>query len=177
MPRSGSDMMQPGHPSRTMLAAIAFAWLAAHGAAADVLTYHGSADRSGHYVVPALTWERARALRLDENFPPKVAGHVYARPLYWRGSGSIPPILVVATEDNMVHAVDARTGADVWTRRLGKAVPRSSLPCGNINPLGITGTPVIDDSKQAVYLDAAVEGRSGPRHLVFALSLADRSEE
>ena len=168
-------MMQPGHPSRTMLAAIAFAWLAAHGAAADVLTYHGSADRSRHYVVPALTWERARALRLDENFHAKVAGHVYAQPLYWRGSGSIPPILVVATEDNMVHAVDARTGADVWTRRLGKAVPRSSLPCGNINPLGITGTPVIDDSKQAVYLDAAVEGRSGPRHLVFALSLADGS--
>ncbi len=168
-------MIQPGHPSRTLLAALAFAWLSVHGAAGDVLTYHGSVDRSGHYVVPALTWERGRTMRLDENFRAKITGHVYAQPLSWRGADLLPPILLVASEDDVVHAVDARTGAEVWTRRLGKAVPRSSLPCGNINPLGITGTPVIDDSKQAVYLDAAVEGRSGPRHLVFALSLKDGS--
>jgi hypothetical protein len=28
-------------------------------------------------------------------------------------------------------------------------VARSSLPCGNIDPLGVTGTPVIDDSTEA----------------------------
>src|SRR5207237_117852 len=36
---------------------------AAH--AQSVLTYHGSPDRSGHYMVPALTWERARTVHLD----------------------------------------------------------------------------------------------------------------
>jgi hypothetical protein len=36
-------------------------------------------------------------------------------------------------------------------------VQASSLPCGNIDPLGITGTPVIDPAMQAVYFDAAVK--------------------
>ncbi|OAF14855.1 hypothetical protein AYJ54_41285 [Bradyrhizobium centrolobii] len=47
------------------------------------------------------------------------------------------------------------------------------MPCGNINPLGITGTPVIDPATAAIYLDAAVERPNGPRHEVFALSLKD----
>src|SRR5258708_6495943 len=69
---------------------------AAHGQ--SVLTYHGSPDRSGHYVVPALAWERARSVRLDPGFRPRVAGHLYAQPLYWRPPGSASGQLVVATE-------------------------------------------------------------------------------
>jgi hypothetical protein len=145
------------------------------GVAADVLTYHGNPNRSGHFVVPRLDWDHARTLHLDENFRAKVSGHVYAQPLYWRGSGSIPPMLLVATEDDVVHAIGARSGSEIWKRSLGKPVPRSSLRCGNISPLGITGTPVIDAGTQTVYLDAAVEEESGPRHLVFALSLKDGS--
>jgi hypothetical protein len=156
-------------------AAFACVLAPAHRGAADVLTYHGSIERSGHYIVPNLSWERGRALRLDADFHAELSGHVYAQPLYWHGAASGPPILVIATEDNVVHALDARSGARVWTRSLGRAVTRASLPCGNISPLGATGTPVIDNSKQAVYLDAAVETRSGPRHLVFALSLKDGS--
>ena len=45
------------------------------------------------------------------------------------------------------------------------------LPCGNINPLGITGTPAIDDSRRAIYLDGMVLTQDGPQHLVFGLSL------
>jgi hypothetical protein len=49
----------------------------------------------------------------------------------------------------------------------------SAQPCGNIDPLGITGTPVIDEAAQAVYLDAMVADASGAHHRVFALSLKD----
>jgi hypothetical protein len=52
-------------------------------------------------------------------------------------------------------------------------VPRAALPCGNIAPLGITGTPVIDPSGEAIYLDAAVAETNGPRHRIFGLSLKD----
>ena len=39
---------------------------------------------------------------------------------------------------------------------LGRPVQLSTQPCGNIDPLGITGTPVIEESTQTVYLEAMV---------------------
>ena len=65
------------------------------------------------------------------------------------------------------------SGQERWQRSLGKPVPSSSLPCGNISPLGVTGTPVIDAAREAIYLDAAVQSTSGPRHFIFGLSLKD----
>ncbi len=56
---------------------------------------------------------------------------------------------------------------------MGRPVPLSTQPCGNIDPLGITGTPVIDETTQAVYLDAMIGDASGAHHRVFALSLKD----
>jgi PQQ-like domain len=139
----------------------------------NVLAYHGGADRSGNFTVPGLTWERARSLHLDEAFQARIVGHVYAQPLFWRTPGATSGRLLVATEDNNVYALDATTGTQVWTRSLGKPVPRSALRCGNIDPLGVTGTPVIDEATQSVYLDAAIADPSGPRHRIFALSLND----
>ena len=138
----------------------------------SVLTYHRDPARGGHFIVPSLTWDRANSLQLDNNFRPRISGHVYAQPLHWRSSESSPGTLLVATEDNIVHAIDAVSGQEIWQRSLGKPVPSSSLPCGNISPLGVTATPVIDVSTEAIYLNAAVETH-GLRHLVFALSLKD----
>jgi hypothetical protein len=143
--------------------------------AQSVLTYHGSPDRGGHFIVPSLSWERARSLHLDAAFHPRFPGHLYAQPLYWQAPGSPTPMLIVATEDDGVHAIDARSGKEIWARSLGRPVPLSTQPCGNIDPLGITGTPVIDEATQAVYLDAFVDDTSGPRHRIFALLLKDGS--
>jgi hypothetical protein len=49
------------------------------------------------------------------------------------------------------------------------------LPCGNIDPDGITGTPAIDPAAGVVYFDALTNEKGGPRHLVYALSLSDGS--
>jgi hypothetical protein len=141
----------------------------------SVLTYHGSADRSGDFVVPSLTWERARNIHLDPSFQPKVSGHVYAQPLYWRPPGSAAAVLVVVTEDDSIHAIDARQGNEIWTRSVGRPIKLSSQACGNIDPLGITGTPVIDGETGAVVLDAVVGDASGAHHRLFALSLKDGS--
>jgi len=141
----------------------------------SVLTYHGDVKRDGVFVVPGLTWERAKTLHLDPGFQASFPGHVYAQPLYWRDSASGSALLIVVTEDDGVHALDARSGKPVWNRSLGRPVPLDSLPCGNIDPLGITGTPAIDERSQAIFLEAVVASSSGPRHLVFALSLKDGS--
>jgi hypothetical protein len=139
----------------------------------SVLAYHGDTERSGHFTVPRLTWDRARSLRLDPAFHAELSGHVYAQPLYWRPPGSGPALLLAATEDDVVYALDAYTGHIVWRRELGTPVARSLLPCGDISPLGITGTPVIDPASQTLFLDADVAQSSGPHHLVFALALKD----
>jgi hypothetical protein len=146
------------------------------GAAANesVVTYHGALDRSGLYVAPALTWAKAATVQLDASFNAKVNGAIYAQPLYWvppAGGGSAR--IIVATESNFVYALDAGTGAQIWSTSLGTPVPLSTLPCGNINPMGVTGTPTIDPTTGIVYLEAFVQtSGKGPRHMVFGLSLA-----
>lgn len=140
----------------------------------NVLAYHNGAARSGAYVVPGLTLAAAHNLHLDSGFRAKVSGHVYAQPLFFHPAGG-RSLLIVATESNAVVALDAKTGATVWQRTLGSPVARSSIPCGNVDPDGITGTPVIDPAKSELYLDALTGTRSGPRHLVYALSLKDGS--
>ena len=141
----------------------------------SVTEYHGGPDRSGHYVVPGLTWDRARNIHATAGFRGDIQGHVYAQPLYWHPSGSSRGLIIIATEDDAVYALDSKTGAVVWKRSLGDPVSSSSLSCGNIDPLGITGTPVIDAGLQAVYLDAFVRQSDGPQHLIFGLSLRDGS--
>jgi PQQ enzyme repeat len=146
-----------------------------HQAQDNVLAYHGGAERSGNFTVPGLTWQRARSLHLDQAFQGRIGGNVYAQPLFWRTPWSTSGRLLVATEDNNVYALDATTGHLVWARSLGKPVSRSALRCGNIDPLGVTGTPIIDEATQSVYLDAAIADVSGPHHRIFALSLNDGS--
>ena len=162
---------------RNALIAVALLFAASVHAGQSVLTYHGSLDRAGAYVVPGLTYERARGLRPELSFHAAFQGKVYAQPLLWRPPGSSEGELIVATEDNEVFALDARNGARIWKRALGPPVPRSALPCGNISPLGVTGGPVIDEQRATLYLDAAVMRANGPRHEIFALSLADGAIE
>lgn len=143
-----------------------------------VATYHGRADRNGNFVMPALTWARAATLSLDPGFAPRFAGHLYAQPLYWRPPGRTSGVLIVASESNTVAAIDARSGDTLWSRTLGAPAPLSAFRCGNIDPLGITGTPVIDEASGTLYLAAMIAdppaaGPTRQRHMLFALSLAD----
>ena len=64
-------------------------------------------------------------------------GALYAEPLLDGDN------VIVATEDDSVYDFDAVSGRQLWRDTLG--TPRTSnFPCGDIKPLGITGTPVID---------------------------------
>ena len=139
----------------------------------QVLEYHQNAARSGLFIAPSLTWEKARNLHADPNFHADVAGPVYAQPLYWRSRDSGKALLLVATEQNIVYALDAETGAVFWKTLLGPPVRRASLPCGNIDPLGITGTPAIDEGAQTVYIAAMVNVAGIAKHVIFGLSLKD----
>ncbi|HEX3430112.1 MAG TPA: hypothetical protein VHT03_04430 [Rhizomicrobium sp.] len=152
-----------------------FAILPALGWAQSVVTYHNSPTRHGRYIVPGLTLDAAAKMHRDRHFQAKIDGNVYAQPLYWQPAGKKNGLIIVATESNIVSALDATTGATVWKTRLPHSVPLSDLPCGNIGPDGITGTPVIDGAAGVLYLDALTLRQVGPRHMIYALSLADGS--
>ena len=85
---------------RNALIAVALLYAASAHADQSVLTYHGALDRAGRYVVPGLTYDRARGLRLDPSFHAAFQGKVYAQPLLWRRPGSGEGEVIVAREDN-----------------------------------------------------------------------------
>jgi outer membrane protein assembly factor BamB len=89
-------------------------------------------------------------------------GRVYAEPLASGGA------VIVATEGDSVYSISEANGTVLWRANLGAPVPRSELPCGDIDPTGITSTPVIDTATRTLYVVAFLEP---PHHEVFALDL------
>ena len=84
----------------------------------------------------------------------------------------------VATENDTVYALSSSTGALVWSTHLGRPVPAGSLPCGDITPnVGITGTPVIDQSRGEIFVvaDELVSGK--PAHMLVGLSTTSGKSE
>ena len=145
-------------------------------AASSVVTYHNSNQRDGAYAVPGLTLASAANLHRDTKFDGTISGHVYAQPLFWEPKDVQRGLVIVATESNTVYALNANSGKVVWqTPVLAPPMPLSQLPCGNIDPMGITGTPVIDPASGTLYLDAMTKTENGARHMVYALSLVDGS--
>ncbi len=148
-------------------------WAASDSPATSVPGYHGGSARTGLYIAPGLTDQAATGVHPVVGFDGRVSGAVYAQPLYWQPPGSTHGMLIVATEQNEVDALDAATGKHVWRESLGPSVPRSALPCGDIDPVGVTGTPVLDPAHDAMFLDAMVDRGGTPEHEVFALGLTD----
>jgi len=155
----------------------ALAWLSIprSAEAQSVLTYHNSPNRHGAFTVPGLTAAAAARIHSDPAFHATISGNVYAQPLYWQPPGAKTGLLIVATESNIVYALNANTGARVWQTQLGKPVPSGTLPCGDISPEGVTGAPVIDPETGRLYLDAMTLQGAGnlPRHMIYALSLSN----
>jgi outer membrane protein assembly factor BamB len=124
----------------------------------DWPVYHLDAQRTGY-----LADFPAPSGALAEAWSAKLDGAVYAEPLVVHGQ------VIAATEGDTVYALDPNKGSVLWSRNLGKPVPLSTLPCGDINPLGITGTPAYDSATNSIFAVAEV---TGPHHILFALDPA-----
>ncbi len=95
--------------------------------AQSVLNYHGAPNRNGSYVMHGLTWEKAHGIHLDPNFDGHVDGHIYAQPLFWQSPKTHRQLLLVASENDVVYALDAHSGQVVWRKSLGRPVRGSAL--------------------------------------------------
>ena len=124
-------------------------------------TYHGTPARSGYLAMGAVSGAHeawAGSVGLD--------GQVYAEPLTCGNA------VFVATESDSIYAVNATSGTILWKTNLGTPVPGSALPCGDISPSGITGTPVIDVATGVLY---AVAFLNPGQHVLFGLSIKNGS--
>jgi len=142
-------------------------------AAVNVRTHHNNDTRDGLYIDAGFTKTAAAALKRDLNFNGTISGNVYAQPLYIEGGPSGKAMIVAVTEANNVYALDATAGTVVWQQQVGTPVPRANLPCGDIDPLGITGTPVVDLASRTLFFDAMTTPDNGAtkKHLIYALDV------
>jgi outer membrane protein assembly factor BamB len=126
--------------------------------AADWPMYNRDVSRTG--VAPGL----APAGALSTAWTAHLDGAVYGQPLVVGGE------VIAATENDSIYAVRAATGKVIWRRHVGTPVPQAKLHgCGDIFPLGITGTPAYDEGNGLIYAVAEI---TGYHHMLVALSLA-----
>jgi hypothetical protein len=80
-------------------------------------------------------------------------GAVYAQPLVFNGR------VFTATENNTVYALDAHDGTILWSRHVGAPMigVRSQSGCGDVDPLGILSTPVIDTARHTIFVVATIQ--------------------
>src|SRR5262249_52419537 len=124
----------------------------------------------------AITSASAARIHRDRTFTGTVSGAVYAQPLFVEQGVGGRDAFVVATEENHVTALDS-TGRVLWDKTYGAPAARN-MPCGNISPLGITGTPVIDATSRTVYFDTmtTTDADATHHHKIHAVSLEDGAE-
>ncbi len=147
------------------------------GAGASVLQMHNHPNRDGLFVDKAITRAAAAGFHRVASFSGATAGNVYASPLYVESGAGGKGTFYLATESDVVYALDEATGAEVWHTKVAAAPDNTGAGCGNISPIGITGTPAIDLSTRLLVFDAAVASASNTigTHVVFALSIDDGS--
>jgi PQQ-like domain len=130
----------------------------ATGSEANWPTYDRTAGRSG----VSVSSPAPGAVR--QSWTANVDGAVYAQPLI------VGSEVIIATENDSVYALNASDGAVRWSRHLASPVT-GGLPCGNIHPSGITGTPVADVAAGDLWV---VTFTSDPayQHTLWELSLS-----
>lgn len=123
----------------------------------DWTTYHHDNQRTGYIT------STPDPHSLTTAWQQPLDGAVYAEPLV------VGSHVLVATEGDSLYSLDAKTGSVQWRTNVGTPVPQSSLPCGNIDPLGITGTPVYDPMTGLVFAVAEV---TGPAHILVGVDVS-----
>ncbi|MBV9896718.1 MAG: PQQ-binding-like beta-propeller repeat protein [Chloroflexi bacterium] len=141
-----------------LVIALGSSYFAVFGATAGWPTYQHDPQRSG------ADPDTPQIASISPNWTTQLDGQLYAQPLV---SGNT---VYAATENNTVYALNPANGSVIWQQHLSTPASLSQLPCGNINPYGITGTPVVDQSSGVLY---AVALQSSPtvHHELYALNV------
>jgi len=157
--------------------------------AVDVITYHYDNGRSGMNLnETTLTPANVNSTQFGKKGEFTVDGKVDAHPLYLSQvtiGGQKKNVLYVATEHGSIYAFDAdsvngNTSTFLWkVTTLGSGETTSdNRGCSQVSPeIGITATPVIDRSRNAIYV-VAMSKNASPTYFqrLHALNLSTGAE-
>lgn len=125
------------------------------GTGTDWTSYHADDARTGAVPAAAAALTPSRpAWSVD------LGGAVRGQPLVVGGK------IIAATESNRVVALDPVSGKVLWSHTIGPPLRNVAqvAGCGNIDPLGITSTPVADPSTGTVYVVGEIDDGNGIVH-------------
>jgi hypothetical protein len=144
----------------------------------SVLEWGNHPSRDGSYIQPALTKALAATMAKDTAFTASFTGATWASPLYMENGPNGKGAFFVVTNDNNVYAIDETApGTVLWTANVGTAPSRSGQSCGDIQPIGIISTPVIDAQARRIYVAGAIGNTTTiTGHQIHALSIDDGTE-
>jgi len=127
----------------------------------NVITQHNNNSRTGSYLVESTLTPGNVQSAFGLLYSREVNGAVYAQPLYIHGvktSAGTKNLFFVATETNWVYAFDADdagpSAVPVFARQLQPTGPSSVCTETPSGVVGITGTPVIDEAANVMYVVA-----------------------
>jgi hypothetical protein len=79
----------------------------------------------------------------------------YAKPLIYTPLAGGPQLLFLASSQNWIRTLDAKTGAVINAKQVATPFLQSDIGCTDIpGTIGITGTPIIDPATDIVYFFA-----------------------
>jgi hypothetical protein len=158
-------------------------WLLAYAcvpAMAQVNVYTRSYDnaRTGANLQETiLTPANVNATNFGKLFTVHTDGEIYAQPLYVSNlaiAGGTHNVVFVASMLNTVYAIEADTGAVLWSQNFGSPIiPQYVESDQNIiwaTGLGILGTPVIDPATNIMYFVSGSQPADGTRQYAFKLN-------
>lgn len=151
-----------------------------------------SIDGSQHFPTPTLVdhaWVLIESGSTVKAFPtpnappgtetawtsPALDGFIQGRPVV------VGNTVVVATENDTLYGLNLANGlkASTWPVNgvhIGTPVPQSSLPCGDIFPLGITSNPVLDNGTVYAVGEVTAPSPANAAHEIVGVNPATGAE-
>ncbi|KAH6603806.1 wsc domain-containing [Trichoderma cornu-damae] len=181
--------------SPAVLLLAAFVGLAKGLASTDTITWGGDNSRAGyqtnHNMDPSVVGSSSFGQLFQTRLPGAYGGaaeQIFSQPLVYTPSGGTRQYVYVATTQNNVYKLDAKTGDIVASRNLHIPFLAADLDgCVDINPnIGVTATGVIDPDTDTLYLTSKTyadqaalnkpQGRDAGRYFIHALDANDLGE-
>ncbi|KUJ19463.1 WSC-domain-containing protein [Mollisia scopiformis] len=163
--------------------------------ATDTITWGGDNSRTGyqtnHNMDPAIVGSSQFGQLFKTALPGKYGGaaeQVFSQPLVYTTPSDGIQYVYLATTQNNLYKINAKTGAIVLSRNLAIPFLTSDLNgCVDINPhVGVTATGVIDPDTDTLYLTSktysdqrqinVAQGKPSGRYFLHAINVNDLSE-